>query len=167
MVECKTSFEFVMLKKIPIPFRHFAIATNGKPLLKRSSSFLPPLADQTTSRIAAGLGLASSKVNLLNDTYQWDCATIYVILRTNGARCALNKEILDLLNEESVSGVRIVELVYKFNEKFTTSVQKGKSTVKVPFKVFWGSYTYTVKNGVYSIHSWVYHMPVYNYPPER
>ena len=27
-----------------------------------------------------------------------------VILRTNRVRCALNKEILDLLNEESVSG---------------------------------------------------------------
>ena len=41
------------------------------------------------------------KVNLLNDdTYRWDC----VILRTNRAKCALNKEILDLLNEESISG---------------------------------------------------------------
>ena len=30
----------------------------------------------------------------------------YVILRTNRARSALNKEILDLLNEESVSGAR-------------------------------------------------------------
>ena len=28
-----------------------------------------------------------------------------VILRTNRVRCALNMEILDLLNEESVSGV--------------------------------------------------------------
>ena len=41
-----------------------------------------------------------------------------VILRTNRVRCALNMEILDLLNEESVSGARsIVELVYKFDEK--------------------------------------------------
>ena len=39
---------------------------------------------------------------------------------TNRARCALNKEILDLLNKESVSGV--VELVYKFNEKSPASV---------------------------------------------
>ena len=30
--------------------------------------------------------------------------TNYVILRTNSARCALNKEILDLLYEESASG---------------------------------------------------------------
>ena len=30
----------------------------------------------------------------------------YVILWTNGARCTLNKEILDLLNEESISGTR-------------------------------------------------------------
>ena len=29
-----------------------------------------------------------------------------VIIRTNGVRCALNMEILDLLNEESVSGAR-------------------------------------------------------------
>ena len=29
-----------------------------------------------------------------------------VILRTNRVRCALNMEILDLLNEESVSGAR-------------------------------------------------------------
>ena len=29
-----------------------------------------------------------------------------VILRTNRVRCALNMEILDLLNEESISGVR-------------------------------------------------------------
>ena len=37
-----------------------------------------------------------------------------VILRTNRVRCALNMEILDLLNEESISGA---ELVYKFDEK--------------------------------------------------
>ena len=30
-----------------------------------------------------------------------------IILRTNKARCTLNKEIIDLLNEESVSGARI------------------------------------------------------------
>ena len=29
-----------------------------------------------------------------------------IILRTNRVRCALNMEILDLLNEESVSGAR-------------------------------------------------------------
>ena len=29
-----------------------------------------------------------------------------VILRTNRVRCALNMEILDLLNEESISGAR-------------------------------------------------------------
>ena len=39
-----------------------------------------------------------------------------VILRTNRVRCALNMEILDLLNEESVSGARS-KLVYKFDEK--------------------------------------------------
>ena len=30
----------------------------------------------------------------------------YVILQTNKARCELNKEILDLLYDENVSGVR-------------------------------------------------------------
>ena len=56
-----------------------------------------------TAAVASTLTFkASSKVNLLNDdTYQWDCATNYVILRTNRAKCALNKEILDLLNEEA------------------------------------------------------------------
>ena len=40
------------------------------------------------------------QVNLLNDdTYRWNCAI-------NRVRCALNMEILDLLNEESVSGAR-------------------------------------------------------------
>ena len=98
---------------------------------------------------------ASSKVDLLNDDLpMWFCDHNYVILRTNRARCALNKEILDLHNEESVSEVRsFVELVYKSNEKSTTaSVRKGKSTAKVPFKLFWGvihthTHTHTYLNG--------------------
>ena len=37
--ECKTSFEFVMRKDLPLfLFDIIAIATNGEPLLKRSSS---------------------------------------------------------------------------------------------------------------------------------
>ena len=40
-----------------------------------------------------------------------------VILQANRVRCTLNMEILDLLNEESVSGAHSVELVYKFDEK--------------------------------------------------
>ena len=36
---------------------------------------------------------------------------------TNRARCALYKKILDLLDEESVSGKAVVELVNKFDEK--------------------------------------------------
>ena len=49
---------------------------------------------------------ASFKVNLLNDdTLPMDlCDHNYVILRTTRARCAIYKEILDLLNEESVAG---------------------------------------------------------------
>ena len=46
----------------------------------------------------------------------------YVNLQINGARCTLNKEILNLLNGESVSGARIVELVYKLDKTSTTSV---------------------------------------------
>ena len=47
-----------------------------------------------------------SKVNLLNhDTYRWvfvnrNC----VILRTDRARCALSKEFLHLLDQESING---------------------------------------------------------------
>ena len=48
------------------------------------------------------------------------------ILLTFRAGCALNKKIFDLLNEESVSGVRSgrasLELVYKFYEKSTVRV---------------------------------------------
>ena len=38
-------------------------------------------------------------------------------LRTNRVRCALNMEILDLLNEESILERAVVELVYNFDEK--------------------------------------------------
>ena len=37
-------------------------------------------------------------------------------------RCALNKEILDLLNRKKFLEHAVVELVYDFNEKFTVSV---------------------------------------------
>ena len=52
----------------------------------------------------SGLPTATLQVNLLNDdTYQLNCVTSsYVQIEI---RCALNMEILDLLNEESVSGV--------------------------------------------------------------
>ena len=54
------------------------------------------------------------------DIYRCDSATIdNVILRTSRARCALNKEIL---NVESILERAVVELVYKFNEWSTTSV---------------------------------------------
>ena len=36
----------------------------------------------------------------------------------------------------------VVELVYKFDEKSTASVQKGESFAKVLFKRSWGSHTY-------------------------
>ena len=64
------------------------------------------------------------------------CDCNYVILRTTRARCALNKEILDLLIEESVSGEHSGRLTYKFTKKFTASVLKGESTAKVSFNFF-------------------------------
>ena len=83
---------------------------------------------------------ASSKVNSLNDdTYQWDCATViyYVILRTSRARCTLNKDILDLLNEESVSGA--------CNGNSTRSLLQVFDKVNRPLKChsnFLGGYIY-------------------------
>ena len=115
-------FEFVTRKDLP---DIVAIATKGKLLLKRSSSHSPVLQQFC---LMSGLPMAtvvllpaSSKVNLLNDdTYRLDSASRnYVILRTNRAKCTLNKEILDLLNEENAFLKRaVVALVYfKLDEK--------------------------------------------------
>ena len=43
-----------------------------------------------------------------------------IILRTNKIRCALNKEIHNLLNEEVLLEYAVVELVYKFDDKSTS-----------------------------------------------
>ena len=94
---------------------------NGEPLLKRSS-FLSQFATillVVWSANGGGSALTTSKAssNLLNDdTYR--CVCVGNCVRTNRARCALYKKILDLLDEESVSGEAVVELVYKFDEKF-------------------------------------------------
>ena len=84
---------------------------NGEPLLKRSSSYSFPVCNDSVVWSANGdamvVLLVTSKAssNLLNDdTYQCVCAGNCVIHRTNRARCALCKKILDLLTEESVSG---------------------------------------------------------------
>ena len=45
------------------------------------------------------------------------CHRNCVIIRKYRARCALNMEILDLLNEESISEVRSGRAIYKFDEK--------------------------------------------------
>ena len=45
------------------------------------------------------------------------CDCNYVILHRNRARCALNKKILNLLNDENFLEKAAVELVYKFYEK--------------------------------------------------
>ena len=49
---------------------------------------------------------------------------IVLSLQTNRARCALYKKILDLLDEESVSGESSGRLVYKFDEKFYSECLK-------------------------------------------
>ena len=45
------------------------------------------------------------------------CDCNCVILRTNRTRCALNKEILDLLNEEVFLEHAVIELAHNFDEK--------------------------------------------------
>ena len=50
------------------------------------------------------------------------CDRNCVILRTNRARCALNNEVLDLLNEDAFFEHAVVELVYKFDGQSITSV---------------------------------------------
>ena len=62
-----------------------------------------------------------------------------IFLIGNRARCTLNKEILDLHSmRKAFPECSVVELVYKFDEKSTASVRKGKTTSKVPFKLFFG-----------------------------
>ena len=89
------------------------LRANGEPLLKRSfflSQFTKILL-VVWSANCDGSALTTS--NLLNgDTYQYVCAGTCVILLTNRARCALYMKILDLLDEESVSGAQWLELVY-------------------------------------------------------
>ena len=48
------------------------------------------------------------QVNLLNDDTYIPTELCDVIQRTNNIRCALNIEILDLFNEESISGAHSI-----------------------------------------------------------
>ena len=59
-----------------------------------------------------------------------------VILRTNRARRALNKEIVDLRNEESISGVRRGRASLQLRREVYRECLKSKSTAKVSFKLF-------------------------------
>ena len=78
----------------------------------------------------------SSKVNLLNyDTFRWNC----VILLTNRARYALNKEILA---KKAFLEHSVVELVYKFDN---VSVEKVSRPLKCHSNSF-ASYTYIYIN---------------------
>ena len=89
-----------------------AIVTNGKPLLKQSSSFsvlqqFCLLSGLPTPTVVRSPGPCSN-VNLLNeDTYQCNSATIIMSSFGQIVQVAhkINKEILDLLIGESISGV--------------------------------------------------------------
>ena len=63
-------------------------------------------------------------------------------IRTNRARCALHKKILDLLDEENVSGESSGRLVYKFDKKSYLECLKGESIAKERFKEYFGPQTY-------------------------
>ena len=73
-----TSFEFVMAKTSLFLFDIVAIATNGKPLLKWSSSSFPQFCSLSgLPTVTVVLPRPSSKVDLLNDdTYLCDSVTI-------------------------------------------------------------------------------------------
>ena len=95
--------------------------TNGEPLLKRSSSYSQFATILLVVWCANSDGSAlPSKANsnlkkmLLTDSF---VRVIASSIRTNRARCALNRKILDLLDEESISGEAVVELIYKFDKK--------------------------------------------------
>ena len=82
---------------------------NGKPVLKRSSLFLSQFATillVVWSANGDGSALTSeASSNLLNDdTYRCVCASNCAIIQTNRVRCALNRKISDLLDEESIFG---------------------------------------------------------------
>ena len=62
------------------------------------------------------------------------CDRNCVILRTNRARCALYRKILDLFNEAFLKHA-VVELVYKFDENFYCEYLKGESIAKYDKKI--------------------------------
>ena len=66
------------------------------------------------------------------------CKCNYVILQTNRARCALNEEILDLLTSKAFLERAVIELVYKFDEKSTTSVEKVRQPLQYHLNIFGG-----------------------------
>ena len=61
-----------------------------------------------------------------------------VIFQTKRARCALNMEILDLFNEESVSGVRSHRASLNSMRKSTEEFGKVSQLLKCYSKLFWG-----------------------------
>ena len=74
------------------------------------------------------------------------CNCHCVIHRTNRARCALNKEILELLNEEVFLEHAVIELVHNFDEKSIKVIQKVNRPLKCHSNFFWwggggGGYT--------------------------
>ena len=92
--------------------RNAHYSARGEPLLKRSSSYIHILSKFATILLvvwsangdcSALTSKASS--NLLNDdTYVTDAFVRVIVSSIRRVRCALCKKIVDLLDEESISG---------------------------------------------------------------
>ena len=99
---------------------------NGEPLLKRNSSHSYSSPVRNYLCLLSGLQTATAVLFLprqLRYVPMGLCNRNSVILRTNRARCALYKEILDLLNKnKEFLESTVIRLVYKFDEKSTASV---------------------------------------------
>ena len=85
--------------------------TIGELLLKRSSSYsqfatsLLVVLSVNCDGIDISALTSKGSSNFLNgDTYRVFVLVIVISIRTNRARCTLNRKIRDLLNKESISG---------------------------------------------------------------
>ena len=106
-------------------FDILAIATNGKPLLKRSSSILPVL---QRFCLLSGLPMATvvpvpRSIYLNDDPYRCDSATIMMSSfgQTEQGAHEIRKSLIYSTRKAFLERA-VVELVYKFNEKSTVSV---------------------------------------------
>ena len=101
-----------MRKDIPLfLFDIVMMATNGK-LFSSRASHIPQFCNNSACCVWSANGNGSSTSGKFQGQYSKGrylsiglCNCNDVFRRTNRVRCALNKEILDLLNEESISEV--------------------------------------------------------------